>query len=63
MKSSSATDLNEEIIISYVHSKVIDAKKLRGGVHFIDALPMTPSAKVKRAEVRKIAHDIYIANN
>jgi acyl-coenzyme A synthetase/AMP-(fatty) acid ligase len=51
--------LTEDFIMNHVNNKVIDAKKLRGGVHFLDALPMTPSGKIQRPEVKKIAQKIY----
>lgn len=55
--------LNENEIVTYVNSKVIHAKHLRGGVHFVDNLPMTPSGKIQSRNVRKIAQEIYERNN
>lgn len=36
-----------------------DYKKLRGGVYFVDALPLTPSGKVIRRLVKEIAIKLY----
>lgn len=58
IKDPSAENLTERKILDYVNQKVDDdAKKLRGGVHFIDAFPLTPSAKVKRFIVKRIAQN------
>lgn len=49
-----AHPISEEDIIDHVDSKVIDAKKIRGGVIFIEKFPMTPTGKVKKMELKKI---------
>jgi len=48
-------DVSEQKILEFVNSKVIDAKKLRGGVHFVDSFPQTPSGKIIKNDVKKIA--------
>jgi 4-coumarate--CoA ligase len=63
MKDPSNDKLIEDDILNHVHSKVMDAKKIRGGVHFIDAFPMTSSGKIKRVEVKKIAEKIWMEKN
>jgi 4-coumarate--CoA ligase len=55
----SQCEVTAERIMKYVHNQVIDAKKLRGGVHFIEKLPTTPSGKVQRNEVKKLAEKIH----
>lgn len=41
-----------------------DAKQLRGGIYFADALPMLASAeKVSRKEVREIVNRLYLEKN
>lgn len=59
IKSQKCVTLSEEVIMRHVHSKVIDAKKLRGGVYFVDDFPMTPSGKIQRAAMRKVAENHY----
>lgn len=55
---SQTNSITEEKILEYVNSKVIDAKKLRGGVHFVDSFPQTPSGKIKKVDMKKIAEKI-----
>lgn len=58
VKKSSNSNVNEQDIVDFVHGKVIDAKKIRGGVHFVDSFPLTPSGKVKKNELKKVAEKI-----
>lgn len=39
--------------------KLSDAKQLRGGIYFVDTLPVTPSGKVLRRKVQEIAMQRY----
>lgn len=59
VKDPTYVDLTESHILDYVNGKVIDAKKLRGGVHFLDALPMTINGKVQKPAVKKIAQRYF----
>lgn len=34
-------------------------KRLHGGAYFVDSLPMTPSFKVMKVPVRKLAAQMY----
>lgn len=36
-----------------------DTKQLRGGIYFVDHLPVTPSGKVLRRKVKDIAIDLF----
>lgn len=46
-------------IIEYVRDKVVAYKQLRGGVHFVDAVPRNPSGKILRRELKKLyAHKL-----
>ncbi|CAF4911134.1 unnamed protein product [Pieris macdunnoughi] len=45
--------LTETQITEYVASKVSPAKRLRGGVIFVDEIPKNPSGKILRRELRK----------
>lgn len=47
-------DLTAAEVIEYVHSKVSPAKRLRGGVIFIDQIPKNPSGKILRRELREL---------
>lgn len=62
VKKNPRSDLNEEKILKFVHDKVIDAKKIRGGVHFIDSFPLTPSGKVKKNELKNLAESFVKLN-
>ena len=62
IKDPSFDKLTEKEILDYVNSRVEDEKKLRGGVHFVDAFPLTPSAKVKRNVMRQVAKDYFDKN-
>ncbi|CAG4957545.1 unnamed protein product [Colias eurytheme] len=45
--------LSESDIVKYIHDKVSPAKRLRGGVIFVDEIPKNPSGKILRRELRK----------
>lgn len=62
IKDPSNTALNEKFIVNHISSKVIDAQRLRGGVYFVDSLPMTTTGKIRRTSVREIAQAYYDAN-
>uniref|UniRef100_A0A7G3AB14 Putative acyl-coa synthetase n=1 Tax=Lutzomyia longipalpis TaxID=7200 RepID=A0A7G3AB14_LUTLO len=48
-------------ITQLVAATLSDAKQLRGGVYFVEKLPLTASGKVIKRKVRKKAIDIYRA--
>jgi acyl-coenzyme A synthetase/AMP-(fatty) acid ligase len=50
--------LTEKFVKDYVDERVIDAKRIRGGVHFIKEFEMTPSGKVSKPKMKKIALDL-----
>ncbi|KAJ8951647.1 hypothetical protein NQ318_012318 [Aromia moschata] len=47
-------DVHPEDIEIFVAERVPDRMKLRGGVKFIDSIPLTPSGKVKRRNIREM---------
>ncbi|XP_065091266.1 probable 4-coumarate--CoA ligase 1 [Ochlerotatus camptorhynchus] len=47
--------LCEARVMDHVAEKLADFKHLRGGVYFVDELPMTKSGKLQRYEIRKYA--------
>uniref|UniRef100_A0A9I3CJR2 AMP-dependent synthetase/ligase domain-containing protein n=1 Tax=Anopheles culicifacies TaxID=139723 RepID=A0A9I3CJR2_9DIPT len=51
--------VGERDIIDGLAEVVADFKKLRGGVFFVDSLPMTPSGKVVRRRCKEIAIALY----
>jgi acyl-coenzyme A synthetase/AMP-(fatty) acid ligase len=52
-----ASSLTEDYVLEYVNNKVIDPKKIRGGVHFRKEFPLLASGKVNRIELKKIAEN------
>lgn len=44
----------DDDIVEYVNSKVDERQKLRAGIKVVDALPLTPSGKVRRNELKKL---------
>lgn len=56
--SSRSKSINEQTILDHVNLKLPDVKRLRGGVHFVEKFPMTPSGKIKKQKVKKIAMSI-----
>lgn len=57
------SDLTEKYIEDYVSGRVEDAKKIRGGVHFVDSFPLTVNGKIRRFEVRNCAQEKYKNSN
>lgn len=53
------SNITEQEVQEIVANKLADCKKLRGGVYFVDSLPTTPSGKVLRREVKKLAVNLY----
>jgi len=47
-------NLDENFILNYVNERVIDPKRIRGGVHVVDAFPLGMTGKVDRKKVKEI---------
>lgn len=47
-------NLTEADVVQYVYDKVSPAKRLHGGVIFINKIPKNPSGKILRRELRKL---------
>lgn len=47
-------EITEEEIFNSVSEQFSDCNKLRGGIYFVDAIPLTPSGKVVRRKVKEI---------
>ncbi|GAB0095828.1 hypothetical protein DMENIID0001_112580 [Sergentomyia squamirostris] len=58
VKESNA-DVSEEEIILLVESKVMDNKRLRGGVYFIQEMPRTPSGKIQKYKLKDMVTKRY----
>lgn len=53
LQSSASPSLDvAQGIMDHVASKVVQYKKLRGGVHFIDTVPKSPSGKLLRRVIK-----------
>ncbi|CAG9797793.1 unnamed protein product [Chironomus riparius] len=53
------SDITEQDIIDEVARNFPIFKRLHGGAYFVDSLPMTPSGKIKKRLVRKMAAQMY----
>lgn len=47
-------NLTETEIVKYIHEKASPAKRLHGGVIFIDEIPKNPSGKILRRQLRQL---------
>lgn len=45
------------VLEEYVNGRVVDYKKLRGGIAFIDNIPKNDSGKIMRRRLREISSD------
>ena len=59
IKDPGAVDLSESKIIDYVGSKVIEQKKINGGVVFVTKFPLTATGKIKIGELKALAKEIH----
>ena len=49
--------LTEADVVQYINDKVSPAKRLHGGVIFINEIPKNPSGKILRRKLRKLLHE------
>lgn len=42
-----------------ISAKLSDFKRLRGGVYFVESLPMTPSGKLLKRAIKNIAIELH----
>ena len=59
IKDEAKEELTEEFVAEYVNKKLIEVKRITGGVHFVDSIPLTPSGKALYREMKKIAAEIH----
>lgn len=55
--------VTEEELIKFMEGKVMDYKKFRGGIYFVNELPMTPSGKIRKIKVRELAISLFKAKS
>jgi acyl-CoA synthetase (AMP-forming)/AMP-acid ligase II len=58
-EKNSTINIDESVVME-VTNDLPSYKQLRGGIFFIDALPLTPSGKVQRKEAKEIATRLKI---
>lgn len=46
--------VTEQEIIDFVNNQIDERRKIRGGVYFVDSIPVTPSGKYKKNELRDL---------
>lgn len=56
---SNSSDITAEEVHDIVVSKCCDYSQLRGGVYFVESLPLTTTAKLKRRHVKMMATDLH----
>ncbi|XP_044727729.1 4-coumarate--CoA ligase-like, partial [Chrysoperla carnea] len=54
VRKESAKNVTEDEIIEFVNQQVADCQKLRGGVIFLDVLPVTPSGKIAKNTLKQL---------
>ncbi|XP_062538165.1 probable 4-coumarate--CoA ligase 3 [Armigeres subalbatus] len=54
VRSRDGKQVSKLEILDYVHGKVPDYKRLRGGLFFVDSLPTTANGKINRMKAKKI---------
>ena len=50
--------LTDDFILNYVNEKVIDPKRIRGGVHIVKSFPVGTTAKVDRKKVLEMVEKL-----
>ncbi|CAO1335168.1 unnamed protein product [Diamesa serratosioi] len=57
--SKKQNHLKEIDVLNVVNDQVSEVKRIRGGVHFVDNLPMTASGKILRNLMRNVAKNMF----
>lgn len=50
--------INQKYFFPFYLEHFADYYKLRGGIYFVDSLPMTPSGKMLRRKVRELSGNL-----
>ena len=53
------SEVTSDFILNYVNSKVIDVKRIRGGVHIVDSFPLGTTGKVDRKKVQEMVAKLH----
>ncbi|CAG9811411.1 unnamed protein product [Chironomus riparius] len=59
IKDKANIELTEEFVMNFVNSRVTEAKRITGGIYFVEAFPMTPSGKVLNRKLKELAMEIH----
>lgn len=59
VKNQNAVDLSELKILNYVNSKVVELKRISGGVFFLDNFPLTATGKLNIGELKEMAKNLH----
>ncbi|XP_070502887.1 luciferin 4-monooxygenase-like [Chironomus tepperi] len=51
--------LTAEFILKFVNAKLMEKKRIRGGVHIVDEFPIGATGKVNRIKIKEMAQDLY----
>lgn len=49
-------NLTEDEVVTFVRERASPAKRLHGGVVFVDEIPKNPSGKILRRKLRELLH-------
>jgi 4-coumarate--CoA ligase len=58
-----SSELTEEFIHEHVNGKVIDQKRIRGGVHFVKTFQLLLTGKINRGQMKKMAAEMLTNNS
>lgn len=62
-KTAAGEEMDETVLRDEIHALVqnelADYKRLAGGIHFVDSLPKTTTAKIERGVMKKRAIALY----
>ncbi|KFB49036.1 AGAP000154-PA-like protein [Anopheles sinensis] len=63
-RGAAGDKLSAQRVLEHLEERIVaEHKRLRGGVIFVDQLPMTANGKVKRSSAKQIAVEKYFLNN
>ncbi|XP_044743330.1 4-coumarate--CoA ligase-like [Chrysoperla carnea] len=63
VKRDSAKDVTEKEIIEFVNNQVCEYQKLRGGVIFLDDMPVTPSGKIRKLVLKQFINFSFLSKS
>ena len=48
------SDLTKDMVHTFVNERVVEYKRISGGIRFVESIPKNPSGKILRRELREI---------